>query len=95
MMVSRDGYLVVTVVDGLCEVSVKVCPMLVNQWQHIMHTFDGTTVRVYVDGKMEIEQEVEANAVRGWRIEMLNRDISRCNESVACRRRPYMYSSTS
>lgn len=59
MMVARDGYLVATVVDGLCEVSVKVCPMLVNQWQHIMTVFDGTTIRVHVDGKIEAETEVE------------------------------------
>ena len=59
LFVSRDGWLVVTVVDGLSEVSIRVCPCLINQWQHIITTFDGTTVRVYVNGKEQIETEVE------------------------------------
>jgi hypothetical protein len=58
-MVSRDGWLSVTVSDGLCDVSVRVCPFSVNQWQHIMAIFDGTTIRVYRDGKLEVETEVE------------------------------------
>ena len=42
LFVSRDGWLVVTVVDGLSEVSIRVCPCLINQWKHIITTFDGT-----------------------------------------------------
>ena len=59
MFVGRDGSLVVTVVDGLSEVSVRMCSYLMNEWQHIIVTFDGTTIQVYMNGKEQIETEVE------------------------------------
>ena len=44
--------------EGLHEVSIRVCPVVNNKWTHIVGTYDGTNLRVYIDSWLTVCVEV-------------------------------------
>ena len=45
---------------GLHEVSFNICPIIMNTWVHLVVTYDGTSVRCYVDSTLVVTVSVEA-----------------------------------
>jgi hypothetical protein len=45
---------------GLHEVSFTICPIVMHAWMHLVVTYDGTSVRCYVDSSLVVTVSVEA-----------------------------------
>jgi hypothetical protein len=45
---------------GLHEVSFTICPIKMHEWMHIVVTYDGTSVRCYLDSSLVVTVSVEA-----------------------------------
>ena len=57
--ITREGYWAFIMREGgLHEVSIKVCPVEKNKWTHVVGTYDGTNLRVYIDSWLVVCVEV-------------------------------------
>jgi hypothetical protein len=57
--ITREGYWAFVMREGgLHEVSIRVCPVQKNKWTHVVGTYDGTNLRVYVDSWLQTCVEV-------------------------------------
>ena len=49
VMASRDNYLVAVFMESLHEINVKMAPITYNEWVHVALTYDGITLRCYLN----------------------------------------------
>lgn len=49
IIASRDNFLTVVFYEGVHEINVKMVPMQYNEWVHVSCTYDGTTLRCYLN----------------------------------------------
>jgi hypothetical protein len=62
---SREDWLIFCYREGgVYEVAIKVMPMESNKWLHIVATYDGTTLRVYVDAVLKVAAEIESTILQ-------------------------------
>ncbi|KAJ1428375.1 hypothetical protein B484DRAFT_419428 [Ochromonadaceae sp. CCMP2298] len=59
VLASRDNMLVVVFIEGLHEIHVKLCPLVMDVWVHLCVTYDGTTLRCYMDSVLTKAAEVD------------------------------------
>ena len=59
LIINREGYFCFIMIDGLSEITIKVCACVMDQFQHLIFTYDGVTMRGYVNGELRVETEVE------------------------------------
>jgi len=57
-VVNREGYYCFICIDGLSEVTIKVALCVIDRSDHIIFTYDGTTLRAYINGELMLETEV-------------------------------------
>ena len=60
LMVNRQGWWACALYEGMDEVFMKVCPVEYDVWTHIVTTFDGVTLRIYLNARLCLEQETAA-----------------------------------
>lgn len=57
--ITREGFWAFVMREGgLHEVSIRVCPVEHHKWTHIVGTYDGTNLRVYIDSWLKTCVEV-------------------------------------
>lgn len=80
VMVSRDNYLVVMFMEGIHDIVMKLCPIQYNEWIHIMITYDGTTLRCYLNSILS--KYVEVEAVVKYKTNVHNEKINEMKEDL-------------
>lgn len=58
VLVTRDNKLCVQFYDAQHEISIKLSPVEYNLWTHLVCTYDGTSVRVYVNSILQRAVEI-------------------------------------
>lgn len=60
LMVNRQGWWSFVLYEGMDEVFMKIAPVVYDQWTHIIATYDGVTLRIYIDARLCLQQETAA-----------------------------------
>jgi hypothetical protein len=58
LVCNREDEWVFFFYDGVHEVPVRVGAVALNEWTHIVVSFDGTTLRAYIDAVLQVGQLV-------------------------------------
>ena len=59
LVINREGYYCFMCIDGTCEITIKVCLNVIDRFDHLIFTYDGTNLRGFVNGIMQLETEIE------------------------------------
>lgn len=61
IVITRDNnYVFILYERGIHQLNILIGPAAIHEWVHIVATYDGTTVRIYVDSYLKVSVEVEA-----------------------------------
>jgi hypothetical protein len=64
IQVNREDEWIFVYIEGIHDLHVKISPMVVNEWVHLVCTFDGTTVRCYKNALLQASLEVEGPLIQ-------------------------------
>ena len=81
LVVNREGYYCFIFIDGLSEINIKICLAVIDRFDHIILTYDGTTLKVFVNSEIQIQTEVE-HSMR-LRLEVFEGEIREKREVIA------------
>jgi hypothetical protein len=59
IQINRENEWVFLVADGIYELYLRIAPVDMNEWVHIVGTFDGTTLRCYKNSILQSSLEVD------------------------------------
>ena len=60
VIINRDNEWIFMIVEGIFELNIRVAPVVMDQWEHLVGTFDGTTFRCYLNSVLTTQIETEA-----------------------------------
>jgi F-box and leucine-rich repeat protein 2/20 len=68
---NRENEWVFVFIEGIHEVYLKIAPVVLNEWVHLVGTFDGTTLRCYKNSiqQSSIEVELSVRSLKDERME--------------------------
>lgn len=59
ILASRENYWTVMMMQNMYEIYVRVAPVVVGEWAHLVCTYDGTTLRCYFNSVLRASVETE------------------------------------
>lgn len=80
LVVNREGYYCFMCIDGLSEITIKVAICVIDRFDHIIFTYDGTTLRGYINGNLALETEVEHSMTE--RLNVFEDEIRESTEKI-------------
>lgn len=59
LVVSRENWWTFVVMQGQLEVYLRICPVEQDKWVHLIATFDGITLRIYVNSLLTVATAID------------------------------------